>query len=98
MSAGYAYTGDQAADERRDPEEPELLEGPASLEERRSVLRAGFTEVLVTGMLTRLISVRHSPTAIGAKPLYAVLSVEPRTTTTNMKVSTSSESRHAPRP
>ena len=32
------------------------------------VLRAGFTEVLVTGMLIRWISVRPRPMAIGAKP------------------------------
>ena len=32
------------------------------------MLRAGFTEVLVTGMLIRWISVRPRPIAIGAKP------------------------------
>ena len=32
------------------------------------VLRAGFTEVLVTGMLIRWISVRQRPIAIGASP------------------------------
>jgi len=31
------------------------------------VLRAGFTDVLVTGMLIRWIRVRQSPIAIGAK-------------------------------
>ena len=31
------------------------------------VLRAGFTEVLVTGMLIRWMSVRHRPMAIGRK-------------------------------
>ena len=31
------------------------------------VLRAGFTDVFVTGMLTRWIRVRHSPIAIGPK-------------------------------
>jgi hypothetical protein len=36
------------------------------------VLRAGFTEVLVTGMLISWISVRHSPMAIGPKPLGAL--------------------------
>ena len=39
------------------------------------VLRAGFTEVLVTGMLMRWIRVRHRPMAIGAKPAGARLSV-----------------------
>ena len=32
------------------------------------VLRAGFTEVLVTGMLTRWIRVSARPMASGAKP------------------------------
>ena len=32
------------------------------------VLRAGFTDVLVTGMLIRWISVRPSPIAMGANP------------------------------
>ena len=35
------------------------------------VLRAGFTEVLVTGMLMRWMRVRHRPMAMGAKPLGA---------------------------
>ncbi len=35
------------------------------------VLRAGFTEVLVTGMLIRWMSVSASPIAIGAKPAGA---------------------------
>ena len=35
------------------------------------VLRAGFTEVLVTGMLIRWINVRARPIAIGAKPAGA---------------------------
>ena len=35
------------------------------------VLRAGFTDVFVTGMLIRWISVRPSPIAIGAKPAGA---------------------------
>ena len=40
--------------------------------------RAGFTDVLVTGMLTRWIRVRPRPMAIGAKPLGARSSVAPR--------------------
>jgi len=35
------------------------------------VLRAGFTDVAVTGMLIRWISVSAKPIAIGAKPLGA---------------------------
>ena len=42
------------------------------------VLRAGFTEVLVTGMLIRWIRVRHRPMAIGAKPAGALPWVAPR--------------------
>ena len=42
--------------------------------------RAGFTDVLVTGMLTRWISVSASPMASGANPLSARLSVTPMIT------------------
>ena len=42
------------------------------------MLRAGFTDVLVTGMLIRWISVSARPIAIGAKPAGARLSVAPR--------------------
>jgi hypothetical protein len=42
--------------------------------------RAGFTEVLLTGMLTRWIRVSASPIAIGANPLGARVSVAPRMT------------------
>jgi hypothetical protein len=52
------------------------------------VLRAGLTEVLVTGMLMRWISVSARPMAIGAKPAGARLSVEPRITTRKPAVST----------
>src|SRR5208282_4866189 len=41
------------------------------------VLRAGFTERLVTGIPIRWISVSPSPIAIGAKPAGARLSVDP---------------------
>lgn len=41
------------------------------------VLRAGFTEVLVTGMLIRCIRVRQSPMAKGAKPEGTLLSGRP---------------------
>ena len=55
------------------------------------MLRAGLTEVLVTGMLIRWISVRPRPIAIGAKPLGARSSVAPRMTIRNMKVITNSQ-------
>ena len=51
------------------------------------VLRAGLTEVLVTGMLMRWISVRHSPIAIGANPAGARESVDPRMTIRKKNVS-----------
>ena len=42
--------------------------------------RAGFTEVLVTGMLARWIRVSARPIAIGANPCGARVSVAPRIT------------------
>ena len=42
--------------------------------------RAGFTEVLSIGMLTRWIRVSTRPMASGAKPLGARVSVTPRIT------------------
>ena len=57
------------------------------------VLRAGFTEVLVTGMLTRWISVRHSPMANGANPTGALPCVEPMITNRNTIVITISVTR-----
>ncbi len=39
--------------------------------------RAGLTDVLLTGIDTRWISVRPKPMAIGAKPAGAVEAVEP---------------------
>ena len=55
-----------------------------------AVLRAGFTEVLVTGMLTRWMRVRHRPIAIGAITLPALRSVAPWITNRNTAVSTTS--------
>ena len=42
------------------------------------MLRAGLTDVLVTGMLIRWMSVSARPMAMGAKPAGARLSVAPR--------------------
>jgi PAS domain S-box-containing protein len=50
--------------------------------------RAGLTEVLVTGMLIRWISVNARPIAIGAKPAGAFLSVAPWITSRKPAVST----------
>lgn len=57
------------------------------------VLRAGLTEVLVTGMLMRWMSTNPRPMAIGAKPAGASLSVDPSITTRKKKVSTISATR-----
>ena len=58
--------------------------------------RAGFTDVLVTGMLTRWTSVRARPIASGAKLLSALRPVTPRTTSTKKNVITTSVRKHAP--
>ena len=60
------------------------------------VLRAGFTEVLVIGMLIRWISVTQRPMASGAKPVGARLSVTPMITTRKKQVRTISTRRAAP--
>jgi hypothetical protein len=73
-------TGAQGSEHGHDPEEPELGQRP----------RAGFTDVFVTGMLTRWISVRPRPIAIGANPCGARSSVAPRMIMRNMNVMTSS--------
>ena len=51
------------------------------------VLRAGLTEVLVTGMLIRWIRVRARPMAMGAKPLGAPSLVAPMMMNTKKPVS-----------
>ena len=52
------------------------------------VLRAGFTEVFVTGMLIRWIKVSPRPIASGANPCGARLSVAPRMMKRNIIVIT----------
>src|SRR6185503_13838579 len=54
------------------------------------VLRAGFTDVFVPGMLSRWISVSARPMARPANPTGARLCVVPRITIRNMKVVTTS--------
>jgi hypothetical protein len=54
------------------------------------MLRAGFTEVLVTGMLIRWISVSARPIGTGAKPGGVRTSVAPRITNKKKKVITTS--------
>jgi hypothetical protein len=60
------------------------------------VLRAGFTDVFVTGMLIRWISVRARPIGMPAKPCGARRCVDPRMTNTNIAVRTTSATRQAP--
>ena len=57
--------------------------------------RAGFTEVLVTGMLIRWISVRARPMAIGANIVGARRSVAPMITMRKKAVITISQTRQA---
>jgi len=59
------------------------------------VLRAGLTEVFVTGIEIRWISVKQRPMAIGAKPFGASLCVEPRMTIRKKNVITTSATKHA---
>ena len=61
------------------------------------VLRAGLTEVLVTGIDTRWIRVRARPMAIGAKPPGAPGAVEPMITSRKKKLITTSITRQARR-
>ena len=62
------------------------------------VLRAGFTEVFVTGMETRWISVRPSPMASGANPAGALPWVEPMMMNRNTAVMTNSMSESSAKP
>ena len=57
------------------------------------VLRAGFTEVLVTGMLTRWMSVSANPMAMPANPTGARLWIAPMITTRKPKVIVTSVTR-----
>src|SRR5712692_1180232 len=59
------------------------------------VLRAGLTEVLVTGIEIRWIKVRPSPIAIGANPAGARRSVAPRMTIKKKNVITTSHTNPA---
>ena len=59
------------------------------------MLRAGFTEVLVTGMLIKWMRVSARPMASGAKPAGAFLSVAPMMTNRNIAVMTNSQTNPA---
>ena len=83
--------------DRRDPEQPKLLHRPSPTNTATPVLRAGFTDVLVTGMLIRWISVSPRPIASGANPCGARLSVAPRMMIRNIIVMTISHTSAARR-
>ena len=62
------------------------------------MLRAGLTEVLVTGMDTRWIRVSTKPIAMPAKPTGALMSVAPRMVRTSRAVMTISMTKQENRP
>jgi hypothetical protein len=51
--APVGHPGEGSADQGRHPQQPELANRPAPTNSAGPVLRAGFNEVLVTGMLMR---------------------------------------------
>src|SRR5271165_3616689 len=61
------------------------------------VLRAGLTEVLVTGIDTRWIKVRARPIGMPAKPAAAPFDVVPMMTKRKKKVMTTSDRKQLPR-
>src|SRR3954466_6630794 len=61
------------------------------------VLRAGFTEVLVTGIEIRWINVRARPIGMPAKPTAAPFDVVPTMMNTKKKVSRASVTKQAGR-
>ena len=63
-----------------------------------AVERAGLTDVLVTGIEIKWISVSPRPMAIGAKPAGARDDVEPRIMIRKKAVRTTSIAKAAPRP
>ncbi len=71
------HAAEDPADDWHDPEQPQLLQRPAAWKIATAVLRAGLTEVLVTGMLIKWMRVSARPMAMGAKPAGACLSVAP---------------------
>src|SRR5437764_4523640 len=62
------------------------------------VLRAGLTEVLVTGIETRWISVKARPIGIPAKPVAAPFDVVPMMMNRKKKVITISVKKQLPKP
>ena len=62
---------DHAADDRRDPEQPQRAQASEPPKIAVAVERAGLSEALDTGIATRWNSISASPIAIGAKPAGA---------------------------
>ncbi len=75
---GVGRAGDGGTDDRGHPEQPELRRGVTAVEEGDRGRTAGLTEVFVTGIEMRWMSVSPRPMAIGAKPTGARPSVAPR--------------------
>ncbi len=71
---------------------------PFSAKNATAVERAGFTEVLVTGIEIRWMRVRPRPIAIGAKPAGALADVLPKMMIRKAAVRTSSIRKAAKRP
>src|SRR5947209_7940401 len=90
--------GECCTDNRRQPEQPELADIVPDGKQRGAVLRAGLTEVLVTGIMTRWIKVRHRPIGMPAKPTAAPCEVEPTITKRKKNVATTSPTKQATKP
>ena len=71
------------------------LNAAVSAKKATPVERAGFTEVLVTGIEMRWIRVSARPIAMGAKPVGANFEVDPKMTIRKPAVRTTSATRAA---
>ena len=83
-------TRDGGADQRCEPEHPELHRRASPLKNATPVDRAGLTDVFEMGIEMRWISVSVSPIDKPAKPFGARSSVDPRMTNMKMPVRTTS--------
>ena len=81
------HAAENPADQRRDPEQPELLDRCAADNERRAGEARRIDRRIGHRNVTRWMSVRHRPIAIGAKPSGARPCVEPRITNRNARSS-----------
>jgi len=78
----------RGANDRRHPEQPELLKGPASNEQRRGGAARRIDRSVRHRNTDKMYEVSTSPMGIPAKPTGALMSVAPRTVKTRRKVST----------